>query len=491
MELRRKAAARYMDTPMPEKPSNGDLERYPSRIGSFSKGLPHNELGEVDRAAFQSLMDALRSGKPEDFEKIRMGGGAYLVNPQASLAYTLEGRDPHEMATPSAPALSSPEAAGDLVENYWLAMARDVPFSRYAEDDTIRTATEDLSRLSAFTGPAPSGRVTAQSVFREKRPGDLRGPYISQFLYLPVGYGAVTFDQRYLSPARGLDYLTNYNEWINAQNGYVTPVRHTYNGTRYILTGRDLASHVHIDWAGQGTMHALWILLGYGREALHPSHPYKSTRTQDGFTLWGPPGLGDWAMRSVGLALKTAWCLKWLTHFRLRPEAMAGRVHNNVQKLTDYPLHRDIFNSTALQRVLSQKGNALLPVAYPEGSPLHPSYPAGHASWAGAGSTLLKAMFDENFVIPNPVVPNEDGTQLVPWRGEPLTVGGELDKLAANIGIGRNFGGVHYRTDSTASNVLGEAVTIALLRDLLMTTNEYSGPIEFTKFDGTKARVEA
>lgn len=480
-----------MDTPMPVKPSSGDLERYPTHLGTFTKGLPHDELGEVDRNAFQTLRDALRSGKPEDFERIQLGGGAMLVNPQAALAYTLEGRDTHEFATPAAPELASAAAAGDLVEDYWHALARDVPFARYAEDDTIRAACEDLSRLTVYHGPRVSGRVTPQGVFRENRPTDLRGPYISQFLYLPVPYGTSSFEQKYYSPVPGLDYMASYNEFLNIQNGYPPPTKDVYTGSRYILTGRDLAAHVHLDWAGQGTMHALWILLSYGRQALHPSHPYKNSRTQDAFTVYGSPGMADWTMRAVGLALKTAWCLKWLTHLRIRPEAMAGRVYNTMQKLANYPLHSDIFQSTATQRLVSQRGGALLPMAYPEGSPLHPSYPAGHASWAGAGVTVLKALFDENFIIPNPMVPNEDGTALVPWRGEPLTVGGELDKLAANIGIGRNFAGVHYHTDSTVSNNLGEAVTIALLRDLLLTTNEYAGAIEFTRFDGTRARVEA
>ena len=39
-------------------------------------------------------------------------------------------------------------------------------------------------------------------------------------------------------------------------------------------------------------------------------------------------------------------------------------------------------------------GNWLLPMAFPEGSPMHPSYGAGHATVAGACTTILKAWFD-------------------------------------------------------------------------------------------------
>src|SRR5258705_4787428 len=99
-------------------------------------------------------------------------------------------------------------------------------------------------------------------------------------------------------------------------------------------------------------------------------------------------------------------------------------------------------------------GNALLPMAFPEGSPTHPAYGGGHATVAGACVTILKAWFDESFVIPDPVVPNHQGTALVAYTGpdaRSLTVGGELNKVAANIAIRRNIAGIHCRTDSNQS----------------------------------------
>ena len=44
-------------------------------------------------------------------------------------------------------------------------------------------------------------------------------------------------------------------------------------------------------------------------------------------------------------------------------------------------------------------------------------------------------------------------------------LGGELNKLAANIAIGRNMAGVHYRTDYIESVKLGEMVAISILED--------------------------
>jgi len=143
----------------------------------------------------------------------------------------------------------------------------------------------------------------------------------------------------------------------------------------------------------------------------------------------------------------------------------------------------------ALGRVFSQYGTYLLPMAFAEGSPLHPSYGAGHATVAGACVTILKAWFDESYVIPNPVQATPDGLALVPYSGPPLTVGGELNKLASNVATGRNIAGVHWRSDAVESLKLGEAVAISILQDQKNTYNENFSGFTFTKFDGTQVTV--
>jgi len=120
-------------------------------------------------------------------------------------------------------------------------------------------------------------------------------------------------------------------------------------------------------------------------------------------------------------------------HRRLRPEAFGGRVHLHKKGLYPYPLHQDVLRAGVLPLLHRRNGSYLLPQAFPEGSPTHPSYGAGHATVAGACVTLLKALFDETFVIPQPVVPDPTGTTLLPHTGPALTVGGELDKLASNV----------------------------------------------------------
>jgi len=109
------------------------------------------------------------------------------------------------------------------------------------------------------------------------------------------------------------------------------------------------------------------------------------------------------------------------------------------------------------------------------------------ATVAGAAVTLLKAFFDENYVIPNPVMPNplDNGQTIVPlFPHANLTVGGELNKVAANIAIGRHHATVHYRSDGYHSLRLGEQVAISILRDMVKTFAEPFEGFSFTNFDG-------
>jgi len=145
-------------------------------------------------------------------------------------------------------------------------------------------------------------------------------------------------------------------------------------------------------------------------------------------------------------------------------------------------------NAPVLDRVRNAYGTYLLPQAFPEGSPLHPSYGAGHATVAGACVTILKAWFDESFVLPNPVVADRDGSTVLPYTGPDLTVGNELNKLAANVAIGRNAAGVHYRSDYTQSLLLGEAIALTILEEQRETYNE-SNTFTLTKFDGMTVTI--
>lgn len=154
-----------------------------------------------------------------------------------------------------------------------------------------------------------------------------------------------------------------------------------------------------------------------------------------------------------------------------------------------YPLPGELAGSLAVQEIRRRHGTALLPLAYPEGCPTHPAYPSGHAVIAGACATVLKACLDESHVLPEPVVASADGLMLQPWKGTDLTVGGELDKLASNTALGRNFAGIHWRSDAAEGLKLGEEVAIRVLEELRYTGNEMFAGWSLRRFDGKRISV--
>jgi len=317
------------------------------------------------------------------------------------------------------------------------------------------------------------------------------GPHVSQFMYLPCPFGANSIDQKMTPHAPGLNFMTNYTEYLRIQNGQ-TPAGVMVNlpTPRHIITGRDLSNWVHIDVLFQAYFHAMLILLNSGAP-LKTGIPYQtSSLNQMGFGTFDGPWIAQMTTNSAVTALKTVWFQKWNVHRRLRPEVMAARVHNHKVGAYTYPLHNDVLNSNVLAAVFNLTGTYLLPMAFAEGSPLHPSYGAGHASVAGATTTILKAIFQEDYVLPAPVMPTADGLNIVPLSpSASLTVGGELNKLAANVGIGRHHAGVHYMSDAVESLRLGEQVAISILRDMKNTFTEPFAGFSFNDFDGNLVRV--
>ncbi len=489
-KVRTKAAKFQMKTPPLDHLCNGDECLYPNKIGNFSKGLPHNFLGEVDINAYKKYIKALKTGKVSDFNSIPMGGIAKLSNPQAAYVFDLIGADCQKMSLAVPPTFSSAWQAGEMAEVYWQALTRDVPFSEYDTNPLTKAAASELSGLSDFRGPKVNGAVTSETLFRGNTPGDLVGPYISQFIWKDIPFGAKTITQQYRTTATGSDYMTSYDDWLNIQNGE-TPVTPIYDPkSRYIRNGRDLSEYVHQDFSYQAPLSACLILLSYGKEAINKSNPYLNSATEGGFVTFGAPHILDLVSKVTRVALEAAWFQKFLIHRRLRPEEFGGRVHNQLTGKTKYPIHTELLNSQVISHIFKQFGTYLLPVAYPEGCPTHPAYPAGHASIAGAGVTVLKAFFDENFVIPNPIEAKSDGLSFIPYEGTPLTIGGELNKLASNIALGRDTAGVHWRSDGIEGLKLGESVAIEILRDFRKTYNESFSGFSLTKFDGTTINIK-
>lgn len=311
--------------------------------------------------------------------------------------------------------------------------------------------------------------------------------------------GSTPRQQTYRTGVAGVDYLTSYAEWLPLQSGS-QPVRaEQFDPTfRYIRNGRDLAQFAHYDYLTQAYLQAAVIIfnsypetiLQYNLYQLNHTSPYKSSRIQTPFGTFCSPNLVDWLGRAAGLALKAAWYNKWAVHRRLRPETFGGRVYNTLTSAASYPIQTSLLRSQAVQAVVQANGNPLLPQAYVEGCPLHPSYPGAHAAIAAACATIMKAIFEETDVIAPAVNLSADGSSLVTYTDTPLTIGGEINKMAFNVPMGRNWAGVNYRSDITVGHMIGEEAAICFLQDQVNTLSETFAGFAFTRFDGTPVAVD-
>lgn len=477
----------------PEQANNGEEGDYPF-IANYSKGLPHDDAGEVLPAAYNQLLRAVSTGRPDDFERVPLGtpAGFKLVNPQSGLARDNEGPDPREVTTPPAPRIDSARNSAEMVELYWMALTRDVAFRDFDRHPLIARAAEDLSRLSDYQAPKRDGRVTPELVFRGDYRGDLRGPFLSQFLLKDIQYGTLRIPQLHDTVCQDHDFMTGFEAWREVQNGVrPAPIARDQVDRRYLRTPRDLANYVHFDALYEAYLNAALILLEL-RAPLDNGNAYVHSANQIGFGTYGDPALLSLVTEVATRALKAVWHQKWFVHRRLRPEAFGGRIQAHLSGLRDYSMiDQEVLDSEGLKLTNEKFGTWLLPQAFPEGSPLHPAYGSGHATVAGACVTVLKAWFDESWVLPEPVVPNEDGTELEPYVGldaGQITVGGELDKIASNIATGRNMAGVHWRTDYTEAVRLGETVAIGILRDHVRVNHE-DACFGLTRFDGTRITI--
>ena len=516
-----------LDRPAPPQPTSGDEEQFAREtnyFASYSKGLPHDEFGEVDPDAYETLVGALDTeDEDEDFSAVSQAGPRPLTNPEAAVSYNSTGIDPNDVYAKAAPAFDSAEAAAETVELYWQALLRDVPFREYGRNPLVGEAADELAGLTDFRGP-----TDRSTLFRGTVPGTQAGPYVSQFFYHDFVRGVRRHDQRLHVLESGNDFMTDYEEWLAIQNGDIpngginrtTPGKPSAAGVsirnmeqrRYMITGRDMATYVLENVPQQPYMNAALVLQNDQDITADPLALDDRVPVDDnvpaGFVDYARTGYQSVVPGVVQNHAHAAWYHKWRVHRRLRPEAFGGRVHHVVNgteihgelAADRYPVDSQLLDSRALERTRSTDGfdTALLPQAYPEGAPTHPSYPGGHAVTAGSCATLLKAYFDENAVIQTPVRPTTDArgryTELEPIDAE-LTVGGEINKLATNVAYARSLAGIHYRSDTVAGMRIGERIATSVLRDRLQQRPEEAygsrGSFSFTTFDGTEVTVTA
>jgi hypothetical protein len=414
----------------------------------------------------------------------------------------------------------------------------------------------------------PGETLTRQTVFRGHTPGERKGPYLSQFLLMgdehlgnahapedgKLSYGSIRIDLRVRKAARGVDYMTHWHEWLDVQNGADVRDIQVYEpnndpgrnaGFRFISTPRDLATYVHFDALYEAYLNAcLWLLKVDAPLDPNFRHLLGGTRHTTGFALFGGPHILSLMTEVATRGLKAVRFQKFNTHLRLRPEALAGliAVKDAMSPQSPLPAPADrgadllmaALGSDLLDRVkahnMGQNGRhaaylaaqtgiaaannlPLLPMAFPEGSPMHPSYGAGHATVAGACVTILKAFFDEDACLveragkvkalrpdqvisgsdlPVAFVPDASGAAITNQGaryGDFLRVGDELNKLAANISIARNMAGVHYYSDYIDSLRLGEEIAIGVLQEQSIMYPKDPFQVSLTSFDGKRVII--
>lgn len=309
----------------PTQPDNGDFAAHGDKRATFTKGLKHDLItGRVDAAAFAAFAAAFEQPRDMIFAAIKtltahVGAGIATrkwVNPVAGRAYSVVAGDPQQYAMPPAPRFGSAELSFEMIENYWMALLRDVPFSQY---ETSALAVQAAAELTTFRNAAIAERaadglpaetlapvdsannVTPNLLFRGLSIGDDTGPYLSQFLLHPVPFGVQGFHQRNKTLRAGQDFITQWPEWVVVQNGaprdFVSS--HFDDELHYLRNGRDLSQWVHIDVLFQGYFNACLILLqgagppasvgggiGARRSILNP---YETTQHQQGFGTLGDP----------------------------------------------------------------------------------------------------------------------------------------------------------------------------------------------------------
>ncbi|MDJ0629558.1 MAG: hypothetical protein QNJ44_14970 [Rhodobacter sp.] len=386
--------------------------------------------------------------------------------------------------------------------------------------------------------------LTVDVLFRGSTPGAKKGPYISQFMLIgtddlsgtapakgQIAYGLQTITQAQLVPEAEKDYMTTWADWLEVQQGqgFDQPPHKT---RRRIHTPRDLAGYVHFDALYQAYLNACLILLGNGLE-VDGGNPIAQERPDNsiGFATWGGPHILSLVTEVATRGLRAARRTKFQVHRRARPEVLAARltqvanahvghmdpgaviqIGNMLSELGFNPenqvvrpgsildwitQHNKKANNGSAATPIHDDKNFLLPMAFVEGSPMHPAFGAGHATVAGACVTILKAFFEGNAKYSDVI--KGGGTHYAADKADNLvashrkdgndaTVSEELDKLAANISIGRNIAGVHYYSDYYDSLRMGERIAVSILEEQMHTYHEPVS-LSLTSFDGDAIKL--
>ncbi|VBB17578.1 PAP2 superfamily protein [Yasminevirus sp. GU-2018] len=429
----------------------------------FKKGLIQSSDKRVTRKNVRTFYKAVENN---DLKKL-----VSVVNPSLKVVdplcfYSKQTYGPLCNTTVVDPphSYSSREFALNMLELYFMYLMRDVKFSEWSSYP-IYSQCMDLMKSH--------DKKTRFNLRMNNKANNINDNtyYVSQFLLQPVPYWQGGMDNKIKPYKHGSDTLTTIELYEQLHHyGVVPTIDIGPEATRrYIVTGRDLATMVHKDHPIQVTLGAYKLLNGVYPES---KKIFNKTLPITPFVDNGQPLIELLITMASMCVLRSAWYHKYHTFRVLRPEEFGYNVEKEIGKFNDVVLDK---NNVILKEVNYRIGSHLLPGVYPEGCPAHPSFPSGHAVLAGAGITIIKAFFDEDYEIPH-MIPNSAGDTLE-TTSEKVKVGDELNKLAFNMAFGRNWAGIHYRMDAENGIKLGEHVAISILRDYVKGCN---APVKFT-----------
>ena len=507
----------------------------------FSKTFKHHpKTGElIDKCEYKKFCHGLECEDSSLLDSVMIHPESELKLADYYASFSCSGIDQKLYHLPAPGDIYSKSTAVEMVELYAKAISRDVSFCCYKKSSVIVKALESLNHPDVLKYlpdmPLQNCKITPYTIFRGNSVGETCGPYISQLLFLNVPMGAHIINQKYYVPPNkckaikcGLvtEWGRNNCEMVKIQNGKLSELPDAPTicqlEYKYIYNGRSLGELVHSDPVYQIYHNTGLILSAMG--AKHNDGFMELDNCGRFINSNGIASLLCSVTECSRLALKYAWYWKWKGYKRVRPEGISLWIDNvlNNRKCndTEYKISDIVLQSDIMECIKSYnaewgcdfKCSYTLPQQYKEGSPTHPAYPAGHAVVAGALCTILKIYFDDtvkwkdlpifsaekNIVVPDDlndvVIACHDGSKLRKYGGSDkskLTVGHEINKLASNIALGRDWAGVHYRTDGTKGILLGELIAIDYMKSVMKTWAPKGRKIviTFTKFDGCRHTI--
>lgn len=550
----------------------------------FSNGLIHNEFGEVvDLQNAKNMICYLVAGDQAGLENhVTYYSSAtvpngFLVDPWSGIATNHMGAANGAIVLPPPPRNFSDAHAAEMVYLYSKALALDVPFDKYTTDPIINgliltpNAVNNPNVIADLPlSPAHGNPFTAQNLFRGTYQGNELGPYMSQFFFINFNLGSLqTVAMKFKSDPSLADVQALPPVTYSLVNGFsVGQTVSVHNGDfrestsptspevppqapttlKFITTGRDLSNWDRSDQTSQAEYSAALALSTLG-VAFNPTLPIFAHNV--GNSTGASAAVAQEASVWFGnLSRIHGYYWKYFQYRRFRPQIAGLFTHIEKSGLKSYGWPawylglNTLWNSVVADNLayynvypVAKKPNVVWQpgtnqVSYTLHQQVrdfkdhHPSYPAAHSVITGAGTTLLKFIFNGDTALadlstlkviavdnsggpgigkPTAVsssavikidatvpansdvdIANSDvfditagpapfymigaGTKVILRKntlGPAWTLNQELDKLMFNKAIGRSWIGIHYQADNAESVYMGEAEGIRMFQDLL------------------------